>query len=344
MANPPKYVQIAEDLRTRFSVYASDQKLPSEFHLQQEYNVSRQTIRTCLELLREEGLIRSERGSGWFYSGSSTQSKKNMRICVITTYITDYIFPHLLRGIEETAAEQGYSITLNVTNNSIATEHRILKSLMDSQVDGIIVEGTKTALPSPNAASYYKLAEMNIPVVFMNAYYNNLHHKNIVHVVTDDYGGGKDSVQYLIEQGHSKIGGIFKSDDMQGVQRYSGYINTLAENNLDMDDSRVMWFTTESKSSAISAASERLTWLLNSCTGLVCYNDEIALKVMEIMSRKAHTITSIASFDNNYATMPSDTDFSTLPHPKARLGATAVRLLLNMINGQTEHSVVMPWK
>ena len=33
--------------------------------------------------------------------------------------------------------------------------------------------------------------------------------------------------KHLIENGHRKIGGMFKSDDMQGMERYRGYTECL---------------------------------------------------------------------------------------------------------------------
>src|SRR6476469_9327439 len=40
--------------------------LPSEAELGEEHGVSRVTVRRALELLRDEGLVASRRGSGWF--------------------------------------------------------------------------------------------------------------------------------------------------------------------------------------------------------------------------------------------------------------------------------------
>lgn len=122
-----------------------------------------------------------------------------------TTYISTYIFPLILRGIENVAASNHYSLMLSATNNSIAKEREILHTILEDSVDGIIVEGTKTALPNPNLPFYKALADKNIPLVFINGYYPALldePHNKIVYAVTEDYQGSYDLTLELIKMGH----------------------------------------------------------------------------------------------------------------------------------------------
>jgi GntR family transcriptional regulator len=64
-----RYQAIAKDLRGRISDVGSGRLLPSESELSAEYDVSRVTVRRALELLREEGLVDSRQGFGWYVSG-----------------------------------------------------------------------------------------------------------------------------------------------------------------------------------------------------------------------------------------------------------------------------------
>ena len=343
MARNPKYMQVAQDLKEKLAGYSFNQKLPTEAELVQMYNVSRQTVRVCLDILREENLIRSLQGSGSYYIGKQSSHEKTMRVGVITTYISDYIFPSILRGIEETLTSNSYSLMLNATNNSVSTESQILLSLSERSIDGLIVEGTKTALPNPNSSFYYKLAGAGIPVVFIHGYYSNLRHDNIIHVVTDDYRGGCLVTERLADAGHSSIGSLFKSDDIQGINRYSGYIDTLANRGISLDDSNVMWFTTESGNTIISETNPNLIKMINSCTAVVCYNDDTAVKLSGILNSVPNTVRSIVSFDNCLRPDLKGVDFFSLEHPKGELGVTAVRKLLSMINGTKEQSVALDW-
>ncbi len=63
-----RYHQIADDLRSRLGSgeFAAGQLLPSEATLGGSYDASRVTIRKALEVLRDEGLVDSRQGLGWF--------------------------------------------------------------------------------------------------------------------------------------------------------------------------------------------------------------------------------------------------------------------------------------
>ncbi len=68
MARTIRYRQIATDLALRLEgdSIPPGGLLPSEAELGREYGVSRVTVRRALESLREEGLVASRQGFGWF--------------------------------------------------------------------------------------------------------------------------------------------------------------------------------------------------------------------------------------------------------------------------------------
>jgi GntR family transcriptional regulator len=63
-----RYQEIAEALRHRVSTgeLSAGRLLPSEAELSQHYGASRVTVRRALEVLRDEGLVDSRQGFGWF--------------------------------------------------------------------------------------------------------------------------------------------------------------------------------------------------------------------------------------------------------------------------------------
>ncbi len=64
----PVYVQIADKLRHNIQqgVYGVEKKLPSEASLSQQFGVNRHTLRQAIALLKQEGLVRVDRGRGIF--------------------------------------------------------------------------------------------------------------------------------------------------------------------------------------------------------------------------------------------------------------------------------------
>ena len=71
-----RFAVIAHDLRERIALgeFAGDAgrgALDSEAQLCARYAVSRPTVRHALEVLRDEGLVESRHGAGWFVTGSA---------------------------------------------------------------------------------------------------------------------------------------------------------------------------------------------------------------------------------------------------------------------------------
>ena len=68
-----RFRQIADDLRERVALgeFGDQGALDSESALCARYAVSRVTVRRALEALREQGLVESRQGSGWFATGGS---------------------------------------------------------------------------------------------------------------------------------------------------------------------------------------------------------------------------------------------------------------------------------
>ena len=62
-----RYDEIAGDLRRRIEAgeFTAGGSLPSEAELSAAYSASRVTVRRALERLKEDGLVRSQRGRGW---------------------------------------------------------------------------------------------------------------------------------------------------------------------------------------------------------------------------------------------------------------------------------------
>ena len=150
----------------------------------------------------------------------------NKIIGVITTYISDYIFPSIIRGIERRLNEANYSLLLASTNNDVEQEKKALEMMLSFGVDGLIVEPTKSNLYNPNIAYYLSFKEQDIPFIMINAYYEEL---DVPFLCLDDVQSSYLATKELISKGHTQIGLISKMDDLQGKYRMKGYIKALGE-------------------------------------------------------------------------------------------------------------------
>lgn len=339
--NKHKYAELASLLKQGIvnGTYPENSKLPSENTLSNEYSLSRQTVRQAIAVLEKEGLIRSVRGSGTFIKKTYTRKKKTHNIAIVTTYIGEYIFPAILSGIESELSKNNYTSLLMATKNRLDNERHILEELLTKPIDGIIIEGTKTALPNPNLEFYNKIFNAGIPVVFINGYYSNL--TNPVYVIADDHDGGVKAVSYLNSKSCTKIAGIFKSDDIQGLNRYSGYVQALSKYDIPISDDRVLWYSTETNKISNSAMKR----ILDGCDGVVCYNDEIAIQVSTLQKNgQISDKIIIVSFDNSTLSSMSPTPIYSLINPKEKIGSIAAAKLLEMIKSNKVESEILPWQ
>ena len=344
-----KYLQLAAALQAEIVQGAFPDKLPTEKELTVRYQVSRQTVRQALERLVELGLIEKRQGSGSKVR-PQTMVRGSGRIAIVTSYIDDYIFPTVLQDIQKLLTQRNYSTMLFATRNSLDQEREILQQLLSQPVSGLIVEGTKTALHNPNLDLYDKLARADIPVVFLHGCYREL--DGAVCVSDDNFGGGYMLARHLITRGHTRIAGIFKSDDIQGHQRYLGFLSAMRDAGLPLADGQVLWYSTEERKYLLDYGYTQLLEhflraYLRSCTAAICYNDEIADKLIRLLLEKKRRVpedVAVASFDNSYYSELSPVRITSLSHGPQNLGELSANLMLRLLRGEPHQSVVAPWQ
>ena len=104
----PKYQSVADALRHDIAtgLYRDGDTLLTEVELKDKFGVSRQTIRQAISLLENDGLVVRRRGSGTYVTHGPRKRSGALNVGVITTYITDYIFPSIVRGIESVLSNE----------------------------------------------------------------------------------------------------------------------------------------------------------------------------------------------------------------------------------------------
>lgn len=237
-------------------------------------------------------------------------------------------------------SQAGYALQISFTHNTVEKERMILKGfLREGSVDGIIAETTKSGLPNPNLYLYRQLKKKGIPVLFLNSFYEEL---QSVHVSLNDYLAGNMVTEHLLQCGHRKIAGIFKSDDGQGHKRYAGYVDALMERDIKVKGERIAWIDTcELKEMREDEA--RYLRRLKGCTACVCYNDEVANYLVGICKDAKIRIPedlSIVGIDNSDLAGRCEIPLTSAQNPVKELAGIAAAKMLEMLEGiRTEESV-----
>ncbi|GAB2025340.1 GntR family transcriptional regulator [Lactovum odontotermitis] len=344
----PKYQSIADAIREKIlsRQYPLRTAIPTETQLQAEYHASRDTVRKAVTILVNEGLLLRRKGSGTYVSEipepkpESANSSGNKTIGLITTYISDYIFPSIIRGIEQELKEKGYSLMLSSTNNDYAQEEKCLEKMIDFGVDGLIVEPTKSNQYNPNLATYVTLREHNIPIVMINAVYDEL---NTPFICVDDVEVGFLATKNLIDNQHKNLLLVTKLDDLQGKLRMKGFIKACEENHIQIFSDSIITFTTETQSSVYSKVLNRLK-KYPEITGIVCYNDNIANTLCGRLMELGFDIPedySVVGNDDSTLSRVGGVSLTTTKHPKELMGIAAADWIVKTIeNGKPEANIL----
>ena len=333
-----KYYALMEEMKTDIlsGKIRPGEKLPSENQLSVRYGLSRHTVRKALGILAGDGYIESFQGKGTFCADVLRQIHGTGNIAVVTTYISDYIFPRLIQGIDEVLSDNGYSIILKNTGNSRQKEAKCLEELLQKDIDALIIEPSKSEMVCKHRNLYQNLDKFQIPYVFIQGIYSEMKEKP--HILMDDARGGYLVTRYLTELGHRNIMGFFKADDMQGLERHKGYVKALQEAGISYDPDNVVWFHTEDRKVKPALIAREMLEKGNLPDGIVCYNDQIAVQVMEELEKAGIRIPddiSVTGYDNSlYARR--GTGITTIAHPQEKLGEMAAELILEKINGVPE--------
>lgn len=323
-------------------------KLPTEAELCRRYRVSRQTVRQALALLSEQGIISRRQGSGTYLTGRFAAPSDNL-VEILVTNDQDYLYPQILHDIREHLFENGFSTHVFLTENRLFAEREILTRLLSSPPRGLLAEACKSALPSPNADLYRALVKKGTALVFLFSPCAGL--SEIPYVKDDNSGGSAILVRHLISQGHQAIAGIFNRDDIQGIERFAGFAETMAEFDLPLPDERIGWYGASELSRLQKQDTGFLDTLaretLKDCTAVVCYNDVLAYHLIHTLSRHGLRLPeemAIAAFDNTYLSSQEYLPFTTLTHAPHEMGRRAAELMLKQLKGLPAQSQEVPWE
>ena len=311
-------------------------KLDSEHEIGEKFSVSRQTVRHALAVLEKDGILDKRQGSGNYVVVPKEMKLLNTgtskTITIVSTYLNNYIFPRIISEIESVLGKNGYALRIVFTHNRSDGERAILERLLkEEDMAGIIIEPTKSAIPNLNQDLYEKLLKKNIPMLFFHSYYENL---PIPHVSMNDVKAGKIATDYLLERGHKNIAGIFKMDDGQGPRRYRGYAEALVKHKIHLRDEQVVWIDSEEQKN-LPLSAERIMDRLRGCSACVCYNDEVAYSLIQLLMERGIRVPedmSVISIDNSDLCVLSPVQLTSVKHPMEQLGQKVAEQFLQMLD------------
>jgi len=263
----------------------------------------------------------------------SLKSKRTMSIGVIITDINRIFFPQVIKGIQDTAAKNGYSITFCNSNDDFETDQRFVRMLENNRVDGIILD---SVADMENQEYFNRLSNLGtqkkrIPVVSIE---RKLVDYNIDSVVVDNKRGGSMATAHLIEYGCKKIVHITGPvNSSMAFDRLKGYKDELLKNGLKVDDSLIL----NGDFSPLSGYQAVKQLLLNGAEfdGIFAANDQMAIGAIKALRENGYSVpedVKVVGFDNTFVASIVEPSLTTINVPRFKLGACAVETLMKRID------------
>lgn len=249
-------------------------------------------------------------------------------IGVILPDSTNPYFAEVVRGIEDTSFDQGYSVILCNSDNDLDKERHYTNVLVEKQVDGIIF--VAAGLSSENI---YALQVRGVPLVLVDRHVPEVLVDN---VLTDNLLGGRLATNHLIELDHRIIGCISGPKGVRlSSERIDGYRQALKSAGISLDPRMIVEGDFQYQSGY--EGSKALFNQQPSPTAIFACNDLMAIGVYRFAHENNLNVPeqlSIVGFDDVRLSAYTNPPLTTVHQSKHEMGSKAAKLLMERIADQ----------
>jgi LacI family repressor for deo operon, udp, cdd, tsx, nupC, and nupG len=272
-------------------------------------------------------------------TAKNLRTSRTGKLLVTVPDISNPFFSLILQGIEDAAQREDYAVLVGDTQHEDRREQRYALMLNSKEADGLIFLGHR--LPEAAAAMARAAAPRCAPIVNGCEFNPRL---GIPSVHIDNARAASDAMHLLYDLGHERIGIItgplvspLSRDRLRGASITAK--KRSVEELLVVDGD----FSVESG----AAATARLLAAPHPPTAIFCFNDEMAMGVLDYARQKRLRVPrdlSVVGFDDIRFARYTDPPLTTVAQPMRAIGEGTVRLLLAILSDDavTPDSVTLP--
>lgn len=191
--------------------------------------------------------------------------------------------------------------------------------------------------------------KIKIPCVFISNQAESLDNKNISSVSTDNFLASEYSTDYLINNGHTKIGVIGGNLESSGMSkiRFQGFLSSIKKANLEFDFEKA-YVTSKYSYSSASKAAKKLISQYPDLTAIFTMSDTMAIgacRQLKDMNYDIPNQISIIGFDGISESNFYCPRLTTIKQQEISLAEEGLNILLNAIIKKSEaiHKII-PFK
>lgn len=259
----------------------------------------------------------------------SLASGQSMTLGVVTQNVGSPFYDAILLGILQKLENSVYSAIFADGRWQLEIEQRAINTLLERQVDGLILVGGLVADDTLEQIAAQK------PLVLVARQSDALADQCIR---VDNFKGAYAATQHLIEMGHRHIAHIttpeasrVAADDVS--QRLAGYRQALDDAGVMFDPQLIVEGNLLLQSGVL--AVERLLMQKRPFSAIFAANDQMAFGARLALFRRGFRVpedVSLVGFDDHYSAAYAIPPLTTVRQPAIELGHAAVTAILDLID------------
>ncbi|MDX6019104.1 ribose operon transcriptional repressor RbsR [Scandinavium sp. V105_16] len=245
-------------------------------------------------------------------------------IGMLITASTNPFYSELVRGVERSCFERGYSLVLCNTEGDEQRMNSNLETLMQKRVDGLLLLCTETHQPSQEIMQRYP----SIPTVMMDwAPFDG----DSDLIQDNSLLGGDMATQYLIDKGYTRIACIAGPLDKTPARlRLEGYQSAMQRSGLPLHDAYVI--TSDFEFGGGLTAMRALLALAEPPQAVFVGNDAMAVGVYQALYQAGLSVPrdmAVVGYDDIELAAFMTPPLTTIHQPKDELGELAIDVLIH---------------
>lgn len=258
---------------------------------------------------------------------------KTFTVGVLVSDIMNPFFSEVISAIERILYAKKYNLMICNVGENPQKEIDYLELLVSKKVDGLIVA---PAAEGQNLSVYKNLVRHGMKIVLFDRLIDSV---NCDTVVIDNRAATYETVKYLKDHGHLKIGAIYGIENSYtGYERLSGFKEAMKTFGLEYNKEWVKsGFFREEDSYKKSIEILRMN---HRPTAMVAMNNFTTLGLMKAirdLKLKVPDDISIIGFDDAEWMQVSSPLITTIIQPADAIGMTSATLLLDAIENESMH-------
>lgn len=267
--------------------------------------------------------------------GRNLRNSESRIVLILIPTISNPFYFEIIKGIENMALSQNYSILLCETDSKPEKEEIYFDLVRKKMADGII-----SMDPAVNVETLKELAE-NYAIIQCSEYGGGI---GIPYVTIDSEEASYRAVKHLIQIGHKKIA-LMNSDEkfLYARERRMGYERALREHDIPVNGDYI-FYTHELGFEQGQMAMKKILRLEDRPTAVFAVSDLLAIGALkEITAAGLHVPNDVAvvGFDKIDFSNMTNPALTTVAQPMYKMGTVAARMLIEKIQGKTVDSVVL---